>query len=85
MEKSEISHIKLQKLGARVRKALEEVLTLAREAGVKRPMLYIESEGHINIMDQDHPAFLSNYGNPQDARVAYISGALPFGTDVGAW
>lgn len=76
---------KLDAIGKKVRAQLETMLQLARDAGVKRPVLYIESEGGIYVMDKDHPAYESEGAVHQHAVVCSVFFALPFGTDVGAW
>jgi hypothetical protein len=68
-----------------VRAALEAALQMARDAGVKDPMLYIESEGSIHIMNRDHPKYVREDFSRAESVVGRLDHALPFGTDVGAW
>lgn len=82
----DIDQKKLDALGKKVRAALEAMLQLARDAGVEKPMIYIESEQGVYVLDQDHPDFMSERSaRSQKAIVCKTFGALPGGTDMGAW
>lgn len=81
----DIDQKKLDALGKKMRAALEGMLQLARDAGVEKPMIYIESEHGVYVLDEDHPDFMSNHSCRSKAIVCKTFGALPNGTDMGAW
>lgn len=84
--KKDIDQKKLDAIGKKVREQLELALQLARDAGVTRPDLYIESEHCIYILDKDHPDYMSDSSSrSMRAVVAKIYDALPDECDVGAW
>lgn len=80
-----IDQKKLDAVAKKIRAALESALKLARDAGVANPMLYIEAEGGIYIMDRDHPLYDHQGHERAKSVVGRIGGALPDYTDVGAW
>lgn len=77
-------------LSKTIRASLEEVLSIARDAGCAHPVLFIECEGPtIHVMDKDHPEYLnadsSGMSARQQAIVFSLPDNLPPGSDVGAW
>ncbi len=82
-----ISEAKRRRLDARVRKVLEGVLNEARELGCENPMIYIEPESGLHVLDKDHPNYDNNSGisGRQHAVVFSLGQALPQYTDAGGW
>jgi hypothetical protein len=78
-------------LEARVRSALEAVLEQARAEGCADPVLYVEPESGLHVLDRNHPAYDADgpgrlrAGSEQPAIVFSLLRALPIGTDAGAW
>lgn len=80
-----VNQKKADAIGKKIRAQLEALLQLARDAGVPRPRIYIESEGGVYVTDGSAEAPRDGQAERQKAVVFSVSGALPFGTDVGAW
>ncbi len=81
---------RVRALSKRIRKALDEVLTIAREEGIRRPIFFVECEGPtFHVMDGDHDgetrADLVDSGKRQGAIVFSLPDNMPPGSDVGAW
>jgi len=68
----------------RVRKALDEVLRVAREYGFE-PCLYFESAGGIHVMDKRHAGLEhpQRDGNAMAAVLFTLPDSLPHGSDHG--
>ena len=74
-------------LERRVRAALEAVLQRARDEGCADPVLYIEPESGLHVMDRQHPDYenMKGFGSSRPAIVFSLSFALPPKTDAGGW
>lgn len=81
---------RLRRMSKAIRKNLDAVLDLAREAGCPHPRIFIESKV-IYIMDDGHPgdSGLSRFDNSasrrQEAALFTLPDHMPPGSDVGAW
>jgi hypothetical protein len=75
-----------RRIGRRLRRAMEEILAEARAHGIKTPVLFIEGESGVFVMDRDaEPAdWRAGAGERQKAIVWHVC-RLPDGSDVGAW
>lgn len=82
---NEIDPRRLRRNGKAIRKALEDLLAMAREIGIKDPFVYIESEGGVHVMDNSLMPGGANPRCAQPACVFSVYQALPAKTDVGAW
>jgi hypothetical protein len=78
---------RLRSFERRIRQALEDALELAREEGCKNPMVFIEPESGVFVLDRDSPHYVSD-GSASDRRKAIVlslTRALPAHTDAGGW
>ncbi len=76
--------INIDKEADAIERALAAMLAKAKQAGVKKPIIYFESEGSVHVMDGDHRGWESDSAmDRQRAVVGQRHLKVPF--DVGAW
>lgn len=74
------------KIARRLRRAMDDLLDVARSEGVRRPVLFIEGEAGVYVVDRDaEPEDDRATAGERQVAVVWHVCHLPPGSDVGAW
>lgn len=81
--------VRLERIERRLRTVLEDLLKEAHRRGCENPMIFIEPECGVYVLDRDHPSYKNaaelSGGRRKEAVVMRLLGALPADLDAGAW